>query len=128
MSYEPKGKVAAFLRVVEADLSREFTSREVAQIVGCDPRAVTAMLDYTVKASLIFRRWVGKSAIWRGQPYNPDEVRREREAKEPRQARNPMKMAGQKGKGWQPEPGDPRIPRVVQGWTPPKMVPPRASA
>lgn len=124
MAYEPTGKILKLLAAVEAEPMREFHPREVAVIADCDVRAVTAMVEYARRARRIFRRREGRAWMYRGTPY-----RNREEAALPtggrRKKQDPMNMRAAEVRKWDPTADDPRIPKVVPGWRPPVMVPPR---
>lgn len=126
--YAPTGRVVVFLELVERDLMREFTSREVAEVMECDHRAVGAFLEYSMRAGLIFRRSTGRKCYWRGNPYREGHVRGQSESANERRVRSGMLNAVQPRDGWVTSAEDIRVPKVVAGWKPPVMVPPRGCA
>lgn len=126
--YVPSGRVVVFLEMVERDLMREFTSHEAAGIMGCDPRAVGAFLEHSMRAGLVFFRSTGRKRFWRGQPYREGHVRGQSESANERRVRSGMLNAVQPRDGWVTSADDIRVPKVVAGWKPPAMVPPRGCA
>lgn len=115
--YSPKGKALLLLQAIESEPHREFTSAEAAAIMQCDRRAVAAQLEYPRRHGLLFLRKQGHALFLRGKPYSEQEGGNyctRRTMQEPKAPR-----------GWTPSPDDLRIPRVVPGWRPPVMVPPR---
>ena len=119
--YKPKGKVVPLIQAMQDDPSRIWNVQEVSSCIGVSPRGVGAMLTYALHAGVIFRG-VGEDGqmIFRGQPF----------AANVKPAELPiLKLNRVKGMtGWPTDPDDPRIPKVVAGWAPPRMVPPRAAA
>lgn len=124
--YTPRGAIVPFLQAIEADPLREFTSRQAAEIMDCDYRAVASTLEYARRARLVFIRKERGALRIRGTPY------RDQEAQDMARAATDkaMRLSGRKngGVGWATRPDDPRIPMVVPGWTPPQMVAPRGAA
>jgi hypothetical protein len=100
----------------------------VAAIVGCDIGAVGAFLEHSQRAGLIFSRTDGRKRVWRGQPYREGHVRGQSESANERRLRSGMLNAMQPVDGWTTSAEDIRVPKVVAGWKPPVMVPPRGCA
>jgi hypothetical protein len=122
MSYKPKGKVVKFLQALESDRFREFTTLEIAAIMGCDQRAVAASLHYPARNGLVFIRKEGKGLRIRGTAYSDQEKQDAARAATDKAIRARRDHAAPV---WTPSSDDLRIPRVVPGWTPPVMVAPR---
>jgi hypothetical protein len=120
MAYAPRSHILVrFLAMVEADPLQEFSSREIGDLLCCVQRAVPATLAYAMKAGKLYRRRQGTGMIYRGTPYGVDEFRAP--PPQPSKPRNPLKLKAKPAAQWTPDPGDPRISKVVPGWTPPVM-------
>lgn len=124
MSYTPKGKVVKFLQELDNDRFREFTTLEVAAIMGCDQRAVAASLHYPARNGLVFIRKEGKGLRIRGTAYSDQEKQDAARLATDRAIRARREHAAPGG--WLHNEEDVRILKVVPGWKPPVMVPPRA--
>lgn len=120
--YVPKGKAALFVAEAEKDLMREYSSREVSEVLGCDVRAVAKMLEYAARNGLIFSRSNGKNRYWRGHPYREGQIRYQPETANETNVRNGYLNCVQPRDGWVTSRDDVRYQKVVPGWTPPKMV------
>jgi hypothetical protein len=123
--YTPKGKVVLLLQAIENDRHREFNSKEAGKIMDCDKRGVGASIEYARRAGLLFCRTVRGAMYIRGIPY-PDQAEQDAVREGTDKA---MRSRGRtKAAPWTPDPDDLRIPKVVPGWKPPVMTPPRAVA
>lgn len=120
--YIPKGKAAPFLALIEKDQTREYTSREAAEIMECDHRAVGQFLEHPMRHGLVFSRSNGRLRFWRGQPYREGQVRGEPETPNETRVRIGTLSTVQPRAGWVTSADDVRYQKVVPGWTPPKMV------
>lgn len=120
--YAATGKAALFIAEAEKDLMREYSSREVAQIIGSDIRAVAKMLEAAARNGLIFTRSDGRNRYWRGQPYRESQVRYQPETPNETNVRNGYINCVKPVAGWVTSADDVRCQKVVPGWKPPKMV------
>lgn len=120
--YTPKGKAALFVAEAEKDLMREYTSRQVSEVICCDVRAVSKMLEYAARNGLIFSRSNGRNRYWRGHPYREGQVRCQPESANQTHIRNGNLNCIQPRADWMTSRDDVRCQKVVPGWTPPKMV------
>jgi hypothetical protein len=119
-AYRPKGAVVLLLAAMRKQPEREFTAAECADIMGCVPRAVGAMTEYSTRFGLISRRKDGRQVLFRAMAYTEDELEDKRRAKL-RTPVDPLKSKGKPPGPWVPDQDDPRITRVVPGWKPPVM-------
>jgi hypothetical protein len=123
MSYEPRGLVRKLLNAMSEQPGREFPAVECAEIIGCDPRAVSAMTEYARREGLMSRRKVGVKFLYRAAAYAAEELRDKLANRPPPpKSRNPLKVVSKPPPPWVPDPDDPRISKVVPGWKPPVMV------
>jgi hypothetical protein len=119
-TYKPKGKIIPLLEAIEADRLRVFSVAEAAALMKVPRCAVMAMVAYAIRAGLIFRgKDVAGRAVLRGTAFPAGQA-----AVLPPFTEAICKPR-RKAPGWRPDEDDVRIARVVPGWTPPKMVPPR---
>lgn len=120
----PKGKIVKLLLAVESDRWREFDSKEAAEIMGCDIRAVSTSLEAARKAGYLFVRKERGTLRIRGTAYQDQaaqDVQRSGTDRAIRSAKSGRVPA------WATPADDPRIPKVVAGWCPPVMTPPRGA-
>ena len=104
--YTPKGRMAEWLAAMRANPGRTWTTAEAAAIMGIDVRRISGYAAYALRCGAIYRSKLGRGVRYSLKPF-PDG---------PKPA--PKKPAV---KQWSPE-GDPRVPKVVPGWMPPKMT------
>lgn len=113
--YTPRGKIIPLLKLMREDPMREWTAKDVVAVIGGKPQGASPMLEYAVKAEVIHR---SKNAdglmVFRAQPYRASEqVPAEKRLRMPK-----VNIVN----GWATSCDDPRIPRVVPGWVPPRMA------
>lgn len=115
--YEPKGRAAVLLDEMRKDRARRWTYAEVAKLLDIQPKAVGATVQNSVRAGLIYAGYTEEARMALSVEPFPEHLRQKPKpmGKVRDQARKPPKE-------WTPDPTDPRIMRVVPGWTPPKMV------
>lgn len=111
--YTPHGRMIPLLAAMEAEPDRTFTGAEAAQIMDCDVRTVTAYVFYAARAGRVFKRVEGKGnkrkLFLRATPFEAPAV--------------PVHtMRAKPLRDWITTDEDVRVPKVVPGWTPPKMV------
>lgn len=112
--YTPRGYIVPLIQAAKADPQRIFTVSEAVKLMGVKSRKVGGSLTYALRAGMIFRGKVNGLTAYKGSPFAdggmpPPPV--------------PQKIARIKpASGWETDPDDPRVPKVVPGWTPPKMV------
>lgn len=95
--YAPHGKIVALLAAMQAEPTREFTSREAAAIMDTDLRTIHACTKHAVAHGLIFRRCIGRRLmLLRATPFPT--------------------AGAQLQDVWVA-----RTPQVVPGWKPPTM-------
>jgi hypothetical protein len=116
MSYQPRGPVLLLLTAMRKEPDREYTAKECAEIMGCEPRAVGATTDYACRAEMIHRRKDGRRLVFRASPYLAGEMFR------PNSKVSPLRVVSKPPPVWTPDADDPRITKVVPGWKPPVMV------
>jgi hypothetical protein len=102
--YQPAGKILPLIAAIQAEPMREFLSSDAAEMMHCDIRAVSATVKPAADAGFLFLRVHLQKLRIRGTPYQ--EIKKEHVPE------------------WTPV-GDIRIPQVVPGWFPPRMVAPR---
>lgn len=125
--YQPKGRMVTMLAAMKADPERIWTTAECAKVMGCSANKVGTTLLYSLHHRVIYRDRPGRGVRYSLTPFPvevpppPKQDRKGRGRGHPEKAPRPPAL-------WTPEPGDIRIPRVVPGWVPPKMVCPRAVA
>lgn len=113
--YQPKGTILPFLAAVSDDPYRVFSVPDAARIMDIPTRAVTATLAYAIKNGVIYRgKDSGGCVLYRGSPFSGQAP-----VAKPASAAKPRKLSAS---GWPTTADDIRVPRVVPGWTPPKMV------
>lgn len=110
--YEPGGKMKLWLAAMRAEPERIWTSEEAAKALKTSINHVHGYSDYAVAKGVIFRTKRRNRVVYGLQPF-PDV---EQTQPVPR-----LKKRAAKGE-WRPNPDDLRIPKVVPGWVPPKMV------
>lgn len=118
--YAPKGRVLAILPMFAAEPNRVFKSDEISKILGCDLKGVSATLEHPIKNGLVYRmKFPGHRAIhFKGSPFDGQEVK----VRERTRARGKRDYAVKLQDGWLTSMDDPRVPKVIPNWTPPKMV------
>lgn len=107
-----KGKALPFIEAVAAEPHRIWSVPEAAKIMGCNVHGVCHVLTRALAQGLVFRGKREGVAVFRGTPFPAHEAER------PPPLRNRKPKTG----AWTPDPDDLRIPKVVPGWAPPKMV------
>jgi hypothetical protein len=122
MSYKPRGAVVRLITAMRNEPEREFTSRECANIMDCESRAVSPMTVYAMADGIIDRRKVGATFVYRLKPYTKEELGERLANRKAEKPRNPLKLKEAPPPPWVPDPDDPRISKVVPGWKPPVMV------
>lgn len=118
--YEPKGKVLQLLYAMEEEPGRVWSLPEAARVMETGANGVMALVAYALKAGAMYRGKVMNAVALSPKPFKEGGM----DPKPAFRAIAPLPPVG----CWKQALDDPRIPRVVEGWTPPKMVPPRASA
>ena len=114
-TYQPKGHVVPFIEAIKADPHRVWSSSEAAEVMKIQVRRVSATVKYPIAAGLIHKGCVWGAVAYSGMPFATSEQATPGGAKHAkRRKREPVV--------WTPDPDDLRIPRVVPGWVPPKMV------
>lgn len=120
--YTPKGKIVPFLAAVKEDPARTWTAVQVAEAIGGKSHGVVAMLTYALRNEALYR---GKDAtgrmVFRGRPFASKAI-------EPLPLPplvSPKQSRAKTASGWLTSEDDPRVPKVVAGWKPPQMIPPR---
>jgi hypothetical protein len=116
--YEPKGAIVPFMEAVAANPKRVWTYPEAARVMGLEARRVSATVLHAVQCGYLYRGGKRGSTVLSGTPFAP-------EYDKPVQSRRKVPLC--EGE-WPTTMDDPRVPKVVQGWTPPKMTPPRVAA
>jgi hypothetical protein len=111
--YEPRGKIVPLINLAKADPDRIIFTDEACRICGERSNKLGGSLTYALRAEVIFRGKINGKTAYRGRPFDAH-------AMPPPPL--PVKLGRRKGGEWQPDPDDLRIPKVVPGWTPPKMV------
>lgn len=113
MSYEPGGRMKLWLAAMRAEPERVWTPAEAAAVMGIPNKKVGGYAEYAILHGFIFQSKKGRGCLYALHRFEgflppPKGIPQGR-----RKARAVPK--------W--EPGDDiRIPKVVPGWTPPKMV------
>jgi hypothetical protein len=116
LNYQPRGVVLRLLAALRNEPEREFTAKECAEIMDCEPRAVGPFTDYARKHEMIYRRKEGRKCLFRASPYLAGEMFR------PNSKVSPLRVVSKPPPVWTPDADDPRIAKVVPGWKPPVMV------
>jgi hypothetical protein len=111
--YEPKGTARKLIDAIATDPARVWTTTEACEVMGIHVRKLYATLQNSVKYGLIYQAKRGGRLVISGQPFSAAQLIAPVAKYVPR-----AHVAG----GWQTDPNDPRIGKVVQGWTPPRMV------
>jgi hypothetical protein len=112
--YEPKGAIVPFMEAVGLDPTRAWTYEEAARRMGIERRRVYATVLHAVQCGHLYRGKGDGFTLLSGVPFQPEATR-------------PVRARGEES-AWPTTMDDPRVPKVVQGWAPPKMTPPRAAA
>lgn len=122
--YAPRGKVVPLLQAMEENPDRCWSLQEAAVLLKTPKNGVMSMVTYALRAGVIHRGrdTSGGGVILRKTPFAPGEA-----LPAPGKIENHGRRAKTHG-AWTPEAGDIRIPRVVAGWVPPVMTPPRSLA
>jgi hypothetical protein len=123
-NYRPKptGKLQPLLEVMRADPDpkRLWSPAECAEIMGIKPTHICSFTAYAVQHGVIYRTVIRRTAY--------HSLEKVEGSQPPARAKN---RGGRppKCKGHYEQPlDDIRIPKVVPGWFPPKMVAPRAGS
>ena len=111
MNHEPKGRAKKLLDAMQAEPSHTvWTVPQAARAMGVKNSEVMAYVLGMVKAERLYRSRREGAVVLSLAPFSGKPAKPKWEPK-------PIPQ-------WNPE-GDPRVPRVVAGWKPPVMVPPR---
>jgi hypothetical protein len=111
MTYTTKGKAARMLEAVQAEPDRIFSVPEAAQIMDVNPHGVLATLRCALAGGALYRGLRDGRAVFRARPFAPGD--------------SPRARRGLGASSWTTPVDHPRIPRVVDGWKPPRMEAPR---
>lgn len=118
--YQARGVAAKFLLAVAADPTRIWTSAEACEVMGIAVRRLYATMAYPVHHQLVYQARRGGRLVLSGVPFEAEQmVAPVVKEYTPRR---------QTAVGWLTTEDDPRVPKVVPGWTPPKMVCARLAA
>lgn len=110
--YTPKGIVVPFIEAASAEPSRIWSYPEAAEVMGIIVKKVSATVATAVEAGLLFKGRRLGATVLSAKPF-------ENIAPPPRNRHlHLVKMAD----SWMTTMDDPRVPKVVAGWVPPKMV------
>jgi hypothetical protein len=109
--YRPKGKIIPLLQAMAREPDRVWSIPEAARVMSTSTKSVMATCGYALKAGIMYRTVRLGMVVLSSRPFDPCTM------KEP-SARTLTLPAS----NWMTRDDDPRIPRVVPGWTPPKMV------
>jgi hypothetical protein len=116
--YTPKGIVVPFIEAANAEPHRIWSYPEAAEVMGIIVKKVSATVATAVEAGLLFKgRRLGATVLSAREFENVAPPPRNRHL-------HLIKIADH----WTTTMDDPRVPKVVAGWVPPKMNPPRAAA
>lgn len=118
-AYQPKGRVLLLLPLMRAEPNRVFKADEIARIIKCDSKAVGATMEHPIANGLVYRmKFKGDRAVYyKGSPFDGQEVKAPKVRK-----RSKAEYFVRIQDGWTTTMDDPRVPKVVAGWVPPKMV------
>lgn len=111
--YEPRGRMAIWLEHVKADPARVWTAAEAAEVMGMHSGKIGGTALYAIEAGVLFAMKKDRRIYFSGRPFR-DGMPYNRQTRSEPEPPAPIPK-------WNPE-DDPRIPRVIPGWTPPKMV------
>jgi hypothetical protein len=112
--YKPKGAIVPFLAAVATDPHGVWTATEAAQVMQIQVRKVSATLKYAVGHGVLYRSEMQGRVVYRGVPFDASAAKTLVTPK-------PRRVQRQIG-AWAPRADEIRIPQVVPGWLPPKMV------
>lgn len=118
--YSPKGKILLLLAEMERDPARVWSIPEAGAVMGVRSGGVIAAVTYALRAERMYRGLKDGRAVLSGTPFPVDAL--------PPPTGKKYRSRVKSASGWETDPDDLRIPRVVPGWKPPVMVPPRATA
>lgn len=110
--YTPKGVVVPFIEAAKAEPHRIWSYPEAAELMGTIQKKVSATVATAVEAGLLFKgRRLGATVLSASPFENVPAPPRNRHL-------HLIKIAD----SWTTSMDDPRVPKVVAGWVPPKMV------
>jgi hypothetical protein len=112
----PTGAIVPFMEAVAANPTRQWSYPEIARVMGIPSRRVSATVLHVVERGLLFRGGSHRETLLSGVPF-PEPAPLRKSSDRPQIA-----------EGWVTSQDDIRVQKVVPGWTPPKMIPPRAAA
>ena len=121
--YEPRGLIVPFIKAVKAEPERIFTVAEAIRITGQRSNKLGGSLTYALRHRILYRGKRDGLTVYRGIPFpegniDPPEVKEKYVRR--------IRKAG--SNGWITTEEDVRVPKVVQGWVPPRMIAPRSAA
>jgi hypothetical protein len=123
--YVPRGLIVPFIEAVKKDPDRSFTVSETLRLVGVKSNKLGGSLTYALRNGVVFRAKIDGKVVYRGKPFDAA-VAMNPPPKPPTTIAR--RLRGKTQDAWTPDLDDIRIPKVVPGWVPPKMVCPRAPA
>jgi len=120
--YTPKGKIIPFLKEMDRDPERVWTLPEAAVILCIASNGVVPMVTYALRAKRMFRglNAAGKT-ILSGRPFPGQSL----PVPAPRHNERQRVKKAHLAENWVTTHEDIRVPKVIPGWRPPAMVPPR---
>lgn len=109
--YTPRGKVTLLLQAMAEDPGRIWSIPEAAEIMECGRTGVLAMVKTALLDGAMYRGKRGGYAVLSPRPFRPTGM-----GQAERRPITPQAIPK-----WNPQ-EDARIPRVIPGWAPPRMV------
>jgi len=131
MSYEPRGKMVDLVAALRAEPERAFTGQEVAAILCCKnyPSTIDQYVYAACAGGIVFKREVDRVRYYAGAPVSDLLLQKAGISVQPRNGDGRPIPAGKRtAEEVEAALADVRCPKVEPGWTPPKMVAPRAGS
>jgi len=120
--YEPRGLIVPFIKAVKAEPERVWTVADAIRITGQRSNKLGGSLTYALRHRIIYRGKRDGLTVYLGVPFPEGNV-----DPPPLKERYERRIRKSAGNGWITTEDDIRVPKVVQGWTPPQMVAPRSA-
>lgn len=118
VTYNPVGPMKRWYEAMKAEPDRIWTTKEISAVLEIAPKRVHGHVSFALSKGAIYRGKRGRWTLYALKDFPPDERHPRNETEDQRRGALPV---------WEPE-NDMRIPKVVAGWTPPKMVCARLAA